>query len=170
MYNFLPKNANTFSEVKQYYYIRSLEMDVVIDDIIEDENGVFVVTMFKDNETYYSVYIPERLRGKGLLKEYTHLRILTIKDCDITEALEHLGFKYKILSGWFDLFEYEALKHFVGDYESPKGKSIMEHTVEETARFLGEEGAPLNKQYINRQITNYLKSIAIYVKNSREMG
>lgn len=167
MYDYLPTNANTLSEVKRYYYIRSLEMDVVISNITEDENGVFVATMLDGDDIYYSVYIPERLRGRGLLKEYTHLRILTIQDCGVTDALEYLGFEYRVMTGWFDMFEYEALKNYLGNARTSDGIYLMQDAIEKTRQHIDRNKNLLSYETIERDIWNFFKSYAVYYLNSK---
>lgn len=78
-----------------------------------------------------TVYIPNRLRGRGLIKKYKHLRIITQTDCHIEGVLRSQGFNFKLINGWFDFDEYIIIKKFYGDRKAKRSNIfLMNHIIE----------------------------------------
>lgn len=127
---YLPMDANTLEEAIQYYRVRAQEVGMNLDYVMEDHDNVFIAH-FKDKqgETNYSVYIPEHLRGKGLIKNYTHFKpIITMEDCAVENVLSRFNFEYKVHEGWCDFQQYSFIKHFYKDKKANRsGEFLMWH-------------------------------------------
>lgn len=127
---YLPMNANNFSEVVHYYKVREQEIDMKLRFVIEDPDNVFIAHFKdKDGEIYYSVYIPDYLRGKGLIKNYTKLSpIITVEDCAVENVLKRFNFEYKVHEGWCDFQQYSFIKQFYKDRKAKRsGEFLMWH-------------------------------------------
>lgn len=122
---YIPYDAETLDEVKQYYKVRCMEMNATLNSLEPDSNGVFVASLTHNNTYYSSIFIPPSLRGQGLLKKYAHLHLLTIDDCAITEALEFNSIPFTKLTGWFDFPEYKEIKEFYGNGKANRSQEFF---------------------------------------------
>lgn len=124
-------NAETEEEIHQYYTVRCSEWHMVTHFKMNQlMNGCWIVDLFYNALAIgKSVYIPFSLRGKGLFKEslsnIKHSKVVTMKDCHVTDVLNkyhRLVFVYSSLS---DNMFYRDLRNSLCHLKDKQGNFIL---------------------------------------------
>ena len=67
MTKYLEMDADTREDIEQYYRVRSTEIGETLIKVIQHSWGEYLALFLSGAR---SLYIPESLRGQGILKEY----------------------------------------------------------------------------------------------------
>lgn len=141
MNSYLPMNAETMEEVLQYYRVREAELGAKLTFITEHAEGVYLAVLSYKGSLYNSIYITPNARGKGLIKNYTHLSVVTSKDCGIESVLDKLKFSYVMHKGWCDFEQYKTIKQFYGDKKAKRSQEFLMWHITAGCRILEDNGA-----------------------------
>lgn len=135
---YLDMDADNLESVSQYYKVRAAELGDNLLGVIEKPRGEYIA---KFESGCRSLYIPESLRGKGILRTYAGEKFVTIKDCGVVEAYEHVGIDVDLREGWFDFPQYKVIKKFYGDRKAERSGEFLMWHITEGCRLLKGMGA-----------------------------
>lgn len=143
-------DANTVTDVHQYYHTRSLQFAwhgiSWSKELIPFDGGF--ATMFTDDADgtkYGSFYIIESERGKGKWKNGVaaigNAPIITMPDCDIEEFLVKNNVPYRIVYGVHESLEYQMIKAHYGNNKANRSKVWLMNHIDEGLLVMNHYGA-----------------------------
>lgn len=148
----LPYDANCKADVLQYYATRSKQLlheNYRWSGQLEWTSGFegkVYETHFEHGSTekrYVSYYILPTARGQGVLKHLVTRGqdILTLKDCHIEGALEHLGASFVVAGRLTETREYQLVEAFYNDRRTWRSQVFLMNHIDEGLGVMAAEGA-----------------------------
>lgn len=131
---FLNMDAETDDDIEQYFSIRSIQFSPHGYKYTSKTktDGCTLVKYKKNNKSYWSVYVPLSLRGKGLAEKILSNKcVVTTPDCSIEDFLKYKNIRYKLEAKYTGFDEYHMIRDFYGNKKAKRsGVFLMNHIIE----------------------------------------
>lgn len=148
----LPHDASSAKEVMQYYDTRSRQLLVdgfawsgLVSEVPGFECDVYetAFTRQSDQQSFSSYFVLPHARGKGYLRQLVALGapIVTLPDCHIQGALDHVGARYVLAGLHTETLEYKLISADYGDQCAKRSQVFLMNHIDEGLAVMAAVGA-----------------------------
>ncbi|KVP75511.1 hypothetical protein WJ96_07335 [Burkholderia ubonensis] len=146
----LPHDAASEAEVRQYYDTRGRQLlhegywwDGALAWAPGFEGDVYETAFTQHGKTFASYFALPHARGKGHLRKLVALgkAIVTLPDCNIEDALRHVGADYRLAGQLTDSAEYKLIQAEYADQRAKRSRVFLMNHVDEGLAVMAAVGA-----------------------------